>query len=117
MSQWPYEIPPEWAWIKSLREGDVLKARSGKLRIVRRVRHLGPSIPKTFVHLTIQHCSWTGRPYTVVTGNDLRQMGFQRVGNARKLLKDQFSRALARDFEASRSTDCQFKCCDVRGIA
>jgi len=106
------------AWISCLKKGDVLRSKSGLLRIIRRVSH--SKIPfygiRTTVTFTIQSCSWTGRPYTIYTGNDLVQMGYEQV-DARFPLRTKFDRALEKDFSADKSADCEFSCCDVRGVA
>ena len=105
----------KYAWVLRLRKGDVLKSRTGRLRVVRKVS-IGRTVASTTVIFSIQHCSWTGRPYTVYTGNDLRQMGY-RPTKARVRLNSQFARLLEADFGATRSSDCTFTCCDVEGIA
>ncbi len=107
----------EWSWIKKIQKGDVLRSRSGMFRIVRRVSHCGASIPKTWVHMSIQRCSWTGRPYTIYNGNDLRQMGFAPVKANPFALRTEFDRELERNFDKDYARDCTLDCCDVRGIA
>lgn len=103
-------------WIKRIRKGDVLRAKSGRLRVVRAVQHSGPSIPKTCVTFTIQHCSWTGRCYTVYNGNDLRQMGF-RPTMAHVKLGNEVDRAIEAEFNRTYARDALVKCCDVEEIA
>jgi hypothetical protein len=111
-------LNPNNSWISRLKKGDVLRSRSGMLRIIRRVSH--SKIPfygiRTTVTFTIQTCSWTGRPYTIYTGNDLVQMGYEQV-DARFALRRKFDRALELDFEAPTAAACEFSCCDVRGVA
>lgn len=104
-----------FAWIKTLAPGDVLRAPSGLLRIVRAARHSGPSLGKTSVAFTIQHCSWTGRCYTVYTGSDLATMGYVKTGARAKLGKE-FDRAVEHDMGGIGWQECKLKCCDVRGI-
>lgn len=108
-------VPSGLEWIKTINRGDVLESKSGKLRIVRRVSHGGPSLPKTHVWLTIQKCSWTHRPYTMYNGNDLRQMGFNPTG-VRVKLRGRFDREMDRQFDAQDSRDCTISCCEVTGI-
>lgn len=111
-------LNPKHAWISRIRKGDVLRSRSGFLRIVRRVSH--SRIPfygiRTSVYFTIQHCSWTHRPYTIYTGNDLVQMGYEPVA-ARFPLRTKFDRTLEQSFDAGRSEDCVLDCCAVKGVA
>ncbi len=111
-----YTIPPAYAWIKRIQKGDILEARSGTLRIVRSVRHNGPSLPKTSVTFTIRHCSWTGRCYTVVNGNDLRQMRFRPV-SARMPLRTKLDKLIEAEFGRPPGDGRMLDCCDVRGIA
>jgi hypothetical protein len=105
----------EYNWIKHIRKGDVLRSPSGKLRIVRQVNHNGPSISKTYVTFLIQHCSWTGRCYTVYTGNDLRQMEYMPV-RARMKLNTKFDKLIEREFWRIYARDAVIDCCDVRGL-
>lgn len=105
-------------WIPRIKKGDVLRSRTGMLRIVRKVSH--SHIPhygiRTSVTFTIQRCSWTTRPYTIYNGNDLRQMGYTPL-RGRFHLKTKFDKTLERDFSAKDAKECVFDCCDVRGIA
>lgn len=120
---------PAKAWIKRIRKGDVLKARNGVLRVVRDVSHSGPSNGKTSVTFAIRHCSWTHRPYTVLTGNDLVQFGY-RPTKAHVALRKKIDREIERDFNGRLvsangrriscpvlGTDRRIDCCDVRGMA
>lgn len=111
-------LNPRHTWISRIKKGDVLRSKSGMLRIVRRVSHSHIRFYgiRTTVTFTIQACSWTGRPYTVLTGNDLVQMGYEPVAE-RFPLRTKFDRTLELDFSAHRSADCVFSCCDVRGVA
>ena len=121
-------IPRQFRWIKALRNGDVVKTPNGTLRVCRDVRHSGPSLGKTNVTFTILHCSWTGRCYTSMTGNDLKQFGYKPT-KARVRLNRKFDKAL--DYEIrGRVEICLGKpmycpplpqyvklhCCDVKGI-
>ncbi len=127
-------------WIKKIRKGDVLKAPSGLLRVVRDVSHSGPSVGKTSVTFTIQHCSWTGRCHTVLTGNDLRTFGYLPT-RARYQFRKKIDKKIEREINGGgkvrivvaasggKVTDyiivhrpvhpskIQLDCCDVRGIA
>ncbi len=105
-------------WISKIRKGDVLRSRTGMLRIVRHVSHqmVKHHGLRTSVTFTIQRCSWTSRPHTVYTGNDLRQMGYQPV-RGRFALRTKFDRTLEKDFDAPNAAACTFKCCDMKGIA
>ena len=115
MSQWPFDIPPDLEWIKRIRKGDVLKAPSGRLRIVRAVSHDGPSLPKTHVTFAIAHCSWTHRCYTTYTGNDLRQYRYRPV-RAKAKLPYEIDRKIEHDIVTRDTKDLYLDCCDVRGL-
>lgn len=104
-----------FAWIKTLQVGDVLRAPSGVLRIVRSVQHSGPSLGKTSVCFLIRHCSWTGRCYTVLTGCDLATIGYVKTG-ARAKLNHGFDRAVEHDMGGIHWRDAKLTCCAVRGI-
>lgn len=113
-----YPVDPEWAWIKKIRKGDVLQSGSGIFRIVRGVKHNGPSLGKTSVDFTIQHCSWTGRCYTVLTGCDLKSNGYRPVKAKPFALRTEFDRAVEAEIINRPPFDkCKLTCCDVVGIA
>jgi hypothetical protein len=105
----------DWSWVKRIRKGDVLRAGSGVLRIVRAVQHTGLSIPKTSVTFAIRHCSWTHACYTVYTGNDLRQMGYSPVRASFKLT-GKLDRMIEQDF-GKPGYERKLTCCDVIGVA
>lgn len=111
-------------WHETVKVGDVVEWPSGNLRIVREVwRNPIPKRPrcnynparKVFVIFAIQHCSWTKRPYTQYSIGELEQIGAHPTGINYKL-NSGFDRALQGDFHASRSEDCKFRCCDVKGL-
>ena len=104
------------AWIKQIRKGDVVESKTKSLRIVRAVQHSGPSLGKTSVTFAIQHCSWTGRCYTVYTGSDLRTMGYRPV-RARFRLRTDFDVAIEREFGRPPGQKRTLGCCDVLGVA
>ena len=108
-------MPSSYAWIKRIRKGDILRSGSGMLRVVRAVSHHGPSIPKTNVTFSIKRCSWTGRCYTVMTGNDLRQLGY-RPTRGRMRLRGKLDLLIEGDFGASPG-DTRLTCCDVEGVS
>jgi hypothetical protein len=100
-------------WISKIQVGDVLKNRSGTLRIVRAVHHSRVCDHiRTSVYFTIKHCSWTGRCYTILGGNDLVQNGYQPTG-AKVKLRARFDRFIEEEFEMPNPI---LTCCDVRGI-
>lgn len=108
----------DFGWINRIKRGDVLRSPSGKLRIVREVHHHDSgSINKTYVTFAIQRCSWTGRCFTVYTGNDLRGGGWRPVGASVKL-NTKFDRLIQWEIvERPLPAEIKIHCCDVVGIA
>ena len=100
-----------WGWITKLQKGDVIRSKTGLLRIVRSVTHYGFSINKTYVILSIKRCSWTGRAYTVYTGNDLKQMGYRPV-KARFALQSRVDRLMEEEFVRPGGERPVLTCCD-----
>ena len=96
--------------LKNLKVGDVLRAPSGRLRIVRRLSQVRTDNP--YVYFTIAHCSWTHRSYTLYTVNELARMGYRKVNHYK--LRDKFDRLMEEEFETNNPP--QITCCDVRGI-
>ena len=115
---------PTQRWIAKIKRGDILRSRSGMLRVVREVTHSDQGIYgiRTSVTFTIKTCSWTGRCYTVYTGNDLVQMGF-RPTRARVSLRKKIDREIACQIRDRPFPDMRLPkrysiaCCDVRDIA
>lgn len=110
------------AWIARIQKGDVLKWPNGTLRVVRAVSHSqipigcgGNSRPtiRTSVRLAIRHCSWTHRPTTTYTGNDLVQMDV-RPTRARVTLRKKIDRLIELDYVNS-GKEREIFCCDVIG--
>jgi hypothetical protein len=93
-------LNPDHKWIERIKLGDVLKSRSGDLRVVRWVRH--SPIPyygiRTSVIFAIRRTSWTTPAYTVYTGNDLVQMGY-RPTRAKHPLTARIDKRLLKSFE------------------
>lgn len=101
-------------WVKRIRVGDVLRARSGLLRVVREVHHEGT---KTVVTFAIKRCSWTGRCYTVYFHNDLKSMGFRPTGKRMRLSRE-IDRAIREEIvEHYIPEKIKLHCCDVKGIS
>jgi len=112
---------PNHSWIARIRKGDVLRAGSGLLRVVRHVSHStvkwnGPAHTRTNVYFSIKHCSWTHRCYTVYTGNDLVQMGY-RPTRARVKLRKKIDRIIEHDITNRDRFDQKLTCCDVESVS
>ena len=70
------KVHPSVPW-HDLKEGEILKAPSGRLRIAR-VVHRYPN--KIWVYFTIANRSWTRRCYTLYTTAELKYQGYIRTG-------------------------------------
>jgi hypothetical protein len=103
-------------WILNLQKGDVIESTTGVLRIVRNVHRWTTRRGNVHVTVTlaIRKPSWTGRPYTVINGHDLRWQGYKPTG-AKWPLDSEFDRSL----EASFGTVpfCGMSARDVLGVA
>lgn len=104
-------------WIVQLKVGDVVRTRSGRLRIVRHVSHhknmYGTRVCLSF---TIQRRSWTNRAYTTVTGNDLVQAGWQPT-RAKAKLNTAFDWAMEQEIHRHGGIEqCVLRARDVIGI-
>lgn len=120
-----------WGKVKSLkkhwrevRDGDILVAPSGLMRIARKVEGSDTVPSKRFVHFTIQRCSWTRRDWTTYSLGELAVSGYRILGR-RAPTDDEFGLLFSEDLELvergktreESSPDKQnFKCCMVRGI-
>lgn len=114
----PQRLPgkPKDRWIANIRRGDVLRERSGVLRIVRSVHHYGPAgpglPPRCSVTLVIRRCSWTTRCYTVLTRSDIRAR-FSPTGKRIRIRGK-----LARQIDAAiGALEIHLTCCDVEGVS
>lgn len=113
----------DYSWCETVKKGDVLRAPSGLLRIVRDVHHFKASlrptmkrVPKTIVTFAIQHCSWTTRPYTAYQTRELARIGYRPTG-IRQRLKTEFDRQLEQEIGRQGSAaECELHCCDVVGL-
>lgn len=97
-----------WPDIKT---GEIVRAKSGLLRVVRRVNDCGGKI---YVFFTIKHCSWTGRCYTLYSTNELHHMGYRRIYRLFKL-GDELDIEIEAEFNDRDRR--KLTCCDVEGLA
>ncbi len=100
-------------WMRDVKVGDVLVNASGTYRVVRAASFF-PNGKLATVTFVINHCSWTGRPYTVMSFTDLRQQGY-RPARARSKLNGPMDAHIARVVADHR--DRSLSCCAVKGIA
>jgi hypothetical protein len=99
--------------MSAVQVGDVLQSAAGTQRVVRKVSMQDDGRLRS-VTFSILHCSWTHRPYTVMTASDLRIYGYAPVGH-RVRLRTKLDRALNR---AINDHTCrELSCCAVKGIA
>lgn len=115
----PYRKPtPDPDWFDFVREGDVLRAPSGDLRVVRRVSwHRGAKASRKLwgVVFVIRRCSWTKRCDTVMTATDLKTRGFTHTG-ARVKLNKTIDALVRESIDARMRLDAPLSCCDAKGL-
>lgn len=108
---------PDPDWFAFLRVGDVLqRGVKGSYRVVRDVSRRGQAL--TYVTFAIRRRSWTGRPDTTYTANDLKTFGYRYVGARVRLaseLDERFRDYLRRN--PSRAEGYGLTPEDVRGVA
>lgn len=105
---------PKHRWIQEIEVGDVLRARSGLLRVVRHVSKRQGGV--VWVYFTIKHCSWTRRCYTLYSMNDLIQRGFKPTGKKFPVGEDPFDNLILNEMAFVGSDPPMLTCCDVEGI-
>lgn len=113
-------------WALEVGKGDVIRTKSGDLRVVREVhRHQkakgkgswGATIARrTYCFFAIRSCSWTGRPYTLYSIGEMVSMGWVPTSARPQRLDSGIDRTLEQDFGSNRSSDCALTCCGVRGL-
>jgi hypothetical protein len=99
--------------------GDVLRAPSGKLRIVRAVHYSGNNRSyvnerRVWVYFVIAHCSWTHRCYTLYSLAELKELGYHHTGKRVQLWRDKFQEKIIRVCDEGTT---ELTCCDVEGIS
>jgi hypothetical protein len=113
-------------WCATIREGDVIRTKSGSLRVVRAVHHHPKATGKgsygatrarrTHCFFAIQRCSWTGAGYTVYNVAEMIGMGWLPTAARPRSLKAEIDLALRADFEARDSSCRLVKCCEAVGL-
>lgn len=102
-------------WMRRVKVGSVLRARSGLLRVVRTASFY-PCGQLSGVSFTIKHCSWTKCALTFYGYTDLKGNGYELVEGVTVKLGTALDQKIAHDARHSRK-DRLLDCCDVRGIA
>lgn len=102
--------------MRHVKIGDVFRAPSGLLRIVRHVKR-SRNPRRYWVVFTIQRCSWTHRAVTIYSLGELRQIGYVHTRQNVKLAS-KFDKLIEYDctFPTTGKDRGHFDCCDVRGI-
>jgi hypothetical protein len=108
----------ESRWL-AVRVGQVLKAPSGRLRVVRAVSPWRPGtrlskLRGTHIFLTIGHPSWTGRCYTCYNLGELIGIGYELLHEVYRV-EDDFQRLFLED-AAGVPRPWNFGARDVAGI-
>jgi hypothetical protein len=103
------------AWIERLVVGAVIAERGGAWRVVRKVNRCRDGSVGS-VTLTIRRCSWTGRCYTILNVQDLKQRGFRRIPTTPLKLQGAIDRKLTKVLRRHEDKPYSMTCCDVAGI-
>lgn len=108
------------ALIDSLEVGDLIRL-NGKLRVVRGIGRRTYKSPLRSsqvysVTLSIQRCSWTGRPYTVRGRCDLYHAELQVVQKGYGAERGPLEVLLQRDIDNRHGDTRLLECCDVIGV-
>ena len=108
-------------WWREVQVGDVLKAPSGRLRVVRAVSGSLTNPNKRWVQFIIQHCSWTHACVTTYNMGELMRLGYRWTGAALPL-RTKFDKEIAQEIARRmaseyRREDKKFDCCDVKGMS
>lgn len=96
--------------------GQVMRAPSGKFRLVRAVhicktKRMRNPYYNVWIYFTIGHCSWTGRCYTLYNLAELNRMGYKLLDV--KVNVKGFGQKIS---EVCDKGSTELKCCDVVGI-
>ena len=110
-------------WSLTIQEGDVIRTKSGTLRVVRAVhRHPKASgkgsgkatvARRCFCFFAIKRCSWTGAGYTVYNVAEMVGMGWLPTTAKPRPLKVEIDLKLRHDFEARDSRTRCVTCCEA----
>ncbi len=129
MSAWS-DTDPELAsladqWAAEVQEGDVVKTKSGDLRIVRAV-HRHPKATgkgsgkatkarRVWCFFAIKHCSWTGAGYTLYTIAEMVGMGWLPTSAKPRRMSAEIDVRLKSDFARPGKDRC-VRCCEAVGL-
>ena len=118
MKRVPLMYGPECDWIDELQPGDIVMSGRGTERIVREAKAKTTSADPYkarvyWVSFVILRCSWTHRPVTVLSRNDLRILGYRPLGVSVPV-RSRMDREIAREVRCE--TWPKVRCCDVRGL-
>lgn len=100
----------------TLKVGHVIARKDGPYRIVRAVTRYWNGELRC-VTLTIKHCSWTHRCYTILNSTDLRIMGYRRVPVKARRLHKRIDKQIVAAMHQPAWEPFVLKCCDVEGVA
>ena len=100
-------------WFRAVRVVDVLVAKNGVLRVVRRVSFYDNGDLRS-ISCVIRCCSWTGRGTTTMNYHDINRNGLQPTGKRVRLTKA-IDKAIANNL--ARSYPYDITCCMTKGLA
>ena len=102
-------------WMAKVKVGDVLRSRSGLLRVVRKVSRDNDGTLR-FVWFTIRRCSWTKRCYTLYDATTLRHQGYTLVDIPPHIWQSGMDERILQAIEQPAYKPKLLSCCDVRGL-
>lgn len=104
---------PRPEWMSKVVKGSLIRSRSGKVvRIVRHVnRHANGDLDSVYV--VKQKCSWTSRPFTILSYNDLIQQGYTLVEGVKAKLDRIVDMQLEKSRHAPYAKNCLIHDWDV----
>lgn len=96
--------------------GQIYRSPSGLLRVVRHVSPCLKNPGRTSVYFTINHCSWTGRCYTVYCVQELRNLGYVKLRKNFRV-RGKFAAKIVQEMTQRVAIPPKITCCDVEGIS
>jgi hypothetical protein len=112
------DLDPKWAWLDQIQPGDILYEGGDpeRARVVRNVSRKKNGVLYG-VYFSILHCSWTGRPYTLLIRSDLKTRRFTPSGARKEAFS--FNEKLLHHDVMVKGGDIRklrMTCCSVKGI-
>lgn len=107
---------PQPDWMLRLKVVDLLVKGNGKPRAVRSLYRY-PNGDLAGITFAIRACSWTGRCYTAISYNDLKQTGYVPYINGNTKVRMKLNSDMDKKIAGCirNGEDRSLGCCDVKG--